>query len=67
MERNYNEDTVSIWYNIDLKSVNPNFRANQDYTHIPTCSFFAIYDGHGGKKVIIWFKIKNRLLFLYLS
>jgi len=39
--RNYNEDRVSIILNI----VKPATRANENW---PKCSFFAIYDGHGG-------------------
>lgn len=39
--RNYNEDRVSIILNI-LKPPN----RKDDYW--PRCSFFAIYDGHGG-------------------
>lgn len=39
--RNYNEDRVSIILNITM----PSFK-NLD--HWPTCSFFAVYDGHGG-------------------
>lgn len=39
--RNYNEDRVSIILNI-LKPPN---RTNEEW---PKCSFFGIYDGHGG-------------------
>ena len=41
MVRNYNEDRVSIILNI----IKPKFK-QIDYW--PRCSFFAIYDGHGG-------------------
>ena len=41
MVRNYNEDRVSIILNI----IKPKFKTI-DYW--PRCSFFAIYDGHGG-------------------
>jgi protein phosphatase 2C family protein 2/3 len=39
--RNYNEDRVSIILNI----IKPKFKQVADW---PRCSFFAIYDGHGG-------------------
>lgn len=39
--RNYNEDRVSIILNI----MKPASRANEDW---PKCSFFGVYDGHGG-------------------
>lgn len=41
--RNYNEDRVSIILNI----VKPPSRRNEVW---PKCSFFGIYDGHGGNK-----------------
>lgn len=41
--RNYNEDRVSIILNI----VKPPSRRNEIW---PKCSFFGIYDGHGGAK-----------------
>jgi protein phosphatase 2C family protein 2/3 len=41
--RNYNEDRVSIILNV----IKPNSRKNEDW---PKCSFFAIYDGHGGNR-----------------
>lgn len=37
--RNYNEDRVSIVVNIKKKS---------GWTHWPNCSYFAVFDGHGG-------------------
>lgn len=39
--RSYNEDRVSIILNI----VKPTHRAHEDW---PKCSFFGVYDGHGG-------------------
>ena len=39
--RNYNEDRVSIILNI----VKPPSRSNETW---PRCSFFGVYDGHGG-------------------
>ena len=39
--RNYNEDRVSIILNI----VKPEHRKHEEW---PTCSFFGVYDGHGG-------------------
>ncbi len=39
--RNYNEDRVSIILNI----IKPKFK---DIENWPRCSFFGIYDGHGG-------------------
>jgi protein phosphatase 2C family protein 2/3 len=41
ISRNYNEDRVSIIMNI---SKPPDHKS----TKWPVCSFFAIYDGHGG-------------------
>jgi protein phosphatase PTC2/3 len=40
-DRNYNEDRVSIILNI----LNPPSRQNENW---PKCSFFGVYDGHGG-------------------
>ena len=42
--RNYNEDRVAIVLNI----LRPANKTKTDYW--PQCSFFAIYDGHGGPK-----------------
>ena len=39
--RNYNEDRVSIILNI----VKPPHREHEQW---PKCSFFGVYDGHGG-------------------
>ena len=39
--RDYNEDRVSIILNI----LKPQSRENEDW---PRCSFFGVYDGHGG-------------------
>jgi len=39
--RNYNEDRVSIILNI----IKPK---NKEVAHWPRCSFFGVYDGHGG-------------------
>lgn len=39
--RNYNEDRVSIILNI----MKPASRVNEEW---PKCSFFGVYDGHGG-------------------
>lgn len=44
--RNYNEDRVSIILNI-LKPVGKKLNYNENW---PNCSFFGIYDGHGGCK-----------------
>jgi len=41
--RNYNEDWVSIILNI----IKPQNWENEEW---PKCSFFGIYDGHGGSK-----------------
>jgi len=41
--RNYNEDRVAIILNI-MKPKSKNYES----THWPKCSFFGIYDGHGG-------------------
>jgi protein phosphatase PTC2/3 len=40
--RSYNEDRVSIILNINKPA------SRTDITDWPKCSFFAIYDGHGG-------------------
>lgn len=42
--RNYNEDRVAIVLNI----LRPNSKPVNEYW--PTCSFFGVYDGHGGNK-----------------
>ena len=42
--RNYNEDRVSIILNI----LKPPQRESFPDSQWPGCSFFAIYDGHGG-------------------
>lgn len=42
--RNYNEDRVSIITNL----LPPKQRSDINPDHWPRCSFFAIYDGHGG-------------------
>ena len=39
--RHYNEDRVSIILNI----MKPNNRGEENW---PKCSFFGVYDGHGG-------------------
>lgn len=39
--RNYNEDRVSIILNI----LKPSVRKNEEW---PKCSFFGVFDGHGG-------------------
>ena len=39
--RNYNEDRVSIILNM----IKPEHRAHENW---PKCSFFGVYDGHGG-------------------
>jgi protein phosphatase 2C family protein 2/3 len=41
--RNYNEDRVAIILNI-MKPKSKNYESQQ----WPKCSFFGIYDGHGG-------------------
>lgn len=46
--RNYNEDRVSIILNI----TKPPGKKTENW---PLCSFFAIYDGHGGNKLLIIF------------
>ncbi len=43
IQRNYNEDRVSIILNM-TKPANKNLHDKE----WPKCSFFAIYDGHGG-------------------
>ena len=43
-KRDYNEDRVSIVYNIPKP---PNYKESKDNSW-PNCSFFGLYDGHGG-------------------
>ena len=43
-KRNYNEDRVSIIYNIPK----PQGYIENKNSHWPNCSFFGLYDGHGG-------------------
>ena len=43
-KRDYNEDRVSIVYNIPKP---PNFKESKENLW-PNCSFFGLYDGHGG-------------------
>ena len=48
--RNYNEDRVSIILNIvepDERKVGPGSEHRKPW---PICSFFGVYDGHGGAK-----------------
>ena len=44
-KRNYNEDRVSIIYNIPKPQ---GYSDNKNKTPWPNCSFFGLYDGHGG-------------------
>lgn len=44
IQRNYNEDRVSIILNMTRPP------GRTDVFHWPKCSFFAIYDGHGGSQ-----------------
>ena len=47
--RNYNEDRVAIILNImQPKSKQPAKTAEDSAVPWPKCSFFGIYDGHGG-------------------
>jgi len=50
--RNYNEDRVSIILNI-VKPSNSTYKGEW-----PNCSFFGIYDGHGGSKCADFLKDK---------
>ena len=47
-KRNYNEDRVSIIYNIPKPSGYSQSKNNNKPW--PNCSFFGLYDGHGGSK-----------------
>ena len=59
--RNYNEDRVSIILNI----VRPeNKKHIQDW---PDCSYFAIYDGHGGDKCAEYLRDNLHQLVNYLK
>jgi protein phosphatase 2C family protein 2/3 len=46
-KRTYNEDRVSIIYNIPKPS---GYSENKKNVPWPNCSFFGLYDGHGGSK-----------------
>ena len=47
-KRNYNEDRVSIIYNIPKPAGYSAIKNNN--IQWPNCSFFGLYDGHGGSK-----------------
>ena len=47
-KRNYNEDRVSIIYNIPKPAGYSPIKNNN--LQWPNCSFFGLYDGHGGSK-----------------
>lgn len=49
IQRNYNEDRVSIILNMTRPE-------NKDPATWPKCSFFAIYDGHGGSSCADYLK-----------
>ncbi len=63
MVRNYNEDRVSIILNI-LRPEN-----KKEVVDWPECSFFAIYDGHGGEKCAEFLRdnLHKMVTFLKLS
>ena len=46
-KRNYNEDRVSIIYNITKP---PGYTESKNKMPWPNCSFFGLYDGHGGNR-----------------
>lgn len=46
--RNYNEDRVSIILNITKPNVTSSSASEEADRPWPTCSFFGVYDGHGG-------------------
>ena len=46
-KRDYNEDRVSIIYNIPKP---PGYSENRNNIPWPNCSFFGLYDGHGGSR-----------------
>ncbi len=46
-KRDYNEDRVSIIYNIPKP---PGYSQNRNNIPWPNCSFFGLYDGHGGSR-----------------
>ena len=56
IQRNYNEDRVSIILNI-TKPAN-----RKDVVIWPKCSFFAIYDGHGGNECSDYLKDQLHLI-----
>lgn len=66
--RNYNEDRVSIILNIT--NPNPPGKNKEDW---PKCSFFGVYDGHGGVACADFLRdnlhqyVKFNWLFIFLS
>ena len=56
--RNYNEDRVSIILSISK----PN---SKKIDYWPKCSFFAVYDGHGGSHCADYLRDNLHLLVFY--
>lgn len=58
IQRNYNEDRVSIILNMTKPS------GRKDVTAWPKCSYFAIYDGHGGSACSDFLKDQLHLIII---
>ena len=58
IQRNYNEDRVSIILNMTKPS------NRKDVAHWPKCSYFAIYDGHGGSACADFLKDQLHLIII---
>lgn len=58
IQRNYNEDRVSIIMNITRPS------SRKNVANWPKCSFFAIYDGHGGSECADFLKDQLHLIII---
>ena len=58
IQRNYNEDRVSIILNMTRPS------SRKDVAVWPKCSYFAIYDGHGGSACSDFLKDQLHLIII---
>ena len=58
IQRNYNEDRVSIILNMTRPA------GRKDVSNWPKCSYFAIYDGHGGSACADFLKDQLHLVII---